>query len=693
MIPATALLTLLLALNLGAQSVEPYAELNSPGDDYAAAVRVVDDRVEMWVTTAEKMPFRSRRIVLAARESSESVGPRRPLDSPVNQRIDDEGRVWLDGCPTFSLCDPRYGVFTSNRVVGGRSFDNDLYAMVSSGEEWRVERLYRLSSPGWDDTPALSPDGDLLYFASDRANPGSGLTDVYVSRRTGNDWGEPVPVGGVNSDEHSEQTPFMATDGRLYYSTNRGGDYDIWVVTVDATTGLPTAEPRPLELDGVNRTGSDEGHPVLSPAADRLIFSSNRGRGDLDLYRVAMPQRGAQILRLRVFARELEEDGAGSFHDVTRPVPSAAIEIRGSSLRSPHSAVSGPDGEYVWTIPPSAADAGDRQSLIVTIRPTGRHQIPSVDTLYYSTTCTDTLTHSLYLWDTTVYFSSRCEQDFPVSNVQFFITGYWCPTTRLYSRHTPCRSVFDDDFYTSVEACPPNALQAAEDDLYTYRLHDPWVESEPQEGLCIRWNEMRARGDEFAAKVDSSVRLYVENMRSALQAPCVARALESGDTIRVYVTGWTDPRDIHPLCRYTGSTIDFDREDVQLQRVDGSPATGLLEHGTGFREYDRAAGVDRLTEGNQLLSELRAFYTATMFDGVWREQIPEYRELRRQKRVVIVAVGRAIKQENLDFEQRRSVDVRVVAPTGAASAAASLATGATVVGTEVVLCGGICGEN
>ena len=141
MIPATALLTLLLALNLGAQSVEPYAELNSPGDDYAAAVRVVDDRVEMWVTTAEKMPFRSRRIVLAARESSESVGPRRPLDSPVNQRIDDEGRVWLDGCPTFSLCDPRYGVFTSNRVVGGRSFDNDLYAMVSSGEEWRVERL------------------------------------------------------------------------------------------------------------------------------------------------------------------------------------------------------------------------------------------------------------------------------------------------------------------------------------------------------------------------------------------------------------------------------------------------------------------------------------------------------------------------------------------------------------------------
>ncbi len=689
---ALILFSLGAVLPLSAQSVEPYAELNSRADDYAATMRIVDNEIELWVTTAESMPFRSRRLVKAEGKNGSRLGPRTPVGSPVNRRSEgEEEPVLLDGCVTFSLCDFTYGVFASNRPVDGRDYDNDLYEMRLAGGEWKVERLSGLSSTGWDDTPALSPDGQFLYFASDRRNPGSGLTDIYVSRKTPAGWSDPVPLEGINTREASEQTPFPGVDGRLYYSSNASGDYDIYLVPIDGRSGEPVGRAERLPLPGVNQSGSDEGHPFLAPGGDWFAFSSNRGGDDLDIYKTAIPERSGHVLQIRVMARELESDGSGNLHDVTRPM-SVNVVVEDATTGTKNEVRTNAEGEYFHLIPSGPLGRGAVRQLTVTVDPKDGRHIPTSDVLSFSATCSDTLIHTLYLWDTTVYFSSRCAQDFPVSNVQFFITGYWCPTTRNYVRHTPCRSVFDEDLYTSVEECPENMPAVEEDDLYRYKLHQPWIEREKQESICIRWDEMRQRRDEFAVKVDSAVDLFTDNMRSALQAPCVVRALEREDTVRVYVTGWTDPRDIHPLCRYTGEEIDFDASGIRLQKVDGTFASGTLPHGIGFREYDRAMGTDRQTQGNQLLSELRAWYTAIMLDGVWNERIPEYRELRRKGRVMVVAVGRAINQNDLAFEQRRSVDVRIEAPVLPQSAGSSIAAGQRKTGSRITLCGGICGE-
>ena len=698
--PVLSLLTLSLLFWLSVlpapgQNVEPYTELNSPADDYAVTMRALDNQIELWVTTAEGMPFRSRHLARASGKGGTSLGSRSPVDAPVNRvQRSSEGGVQLDGCATFSLCDPSYGIFASNRPVNGRDFDNDLYAMSLVGGEWNVERLSNLCSEGWDDTPALSPDGQWLYFASDRRNPGSGKTDIYVSHRTANGWSTPTLLEGINTEEASEQTPFPGIDGRLYYSTNALGDYDIHVVPLDSRTGQPVAQSTPLALEGVNRRGSDEGHPFLGPGGDWLIFSSNRGGGDLDVYRTTVPKVNGQVLRIRVMARELEDDGSGRFHDVTRPV-SVKVNITDQMTGTQRTGETGTDGEYLLAIPSGTSGPAATRSLIVSVDPNRNGDttyIPTTDTLSFSTTCSDTLTHTLYLWNTTVYFSPKCEQDFPVSNVQFFITGYWCPTTRKYVRHTPCRSVFDDDLYTSVEGCPETMLTVTEDELYRYTLHQPRIEKERQEGICIRWDEMRQRREEFAVKVDSAVALFTDNMRSAFKPLCVDQALKRGDTIRVYVTGWTDPRDIHPLCQYTGDEIDFDTSPIRLHKIDGTFATGRLPHGIGFREYDKSLGVDRQTQGNQLLSELRAWYTALLLDRVWNEEITEYRKYRLNGQIEVIAVGRAINQSDLSFEQRRSVNVRIEAPVSQLSMTTAMSPGQRKTGGKVRLCGGICGE-
>src|SRR5690606_37771567 len=64
--------------------------------------------------------------------------------------------------------------------------------------------------------------------------------------------------------------------------------------------------------------------------------------------------------------------------------------------------------------------------------------------------------------------------------------------------------------------------------------------------------------------------------------------------------------------------------------------------------------------GNELLSDLRAFHTAALLDTLWRKYVPEYDQLRLDKKITVIARGKAIStQDRLEFEKQRSVDVRV----------------------------------
>ncbi|MGB2822567.1 MAG: hypothetical protein WBF17_16405, partial [Phycisphaerae bacterium] len=119
--------------------------------------------------------------------------------------------------------------------------------------------------------PAISPDEKTLYFV--RGLPGEGA-DIYVSRREGDDWAEPVPLAAVNT-EHDELGPRVSPDGKLllFYSDRPGGlgQYDIWAVrrTDDGWSA-------PFNLgEGVNSRYNEYGC-AFTPDGMRLIFATNR---------------------------------------------------------------------------------------------------------------------------------------------------------------------------------------------------------------------------------------------------------------------------------------------------------------------------------------------------------------------------------------------------------------------------------
>ena len=91
----------------------------------------------------------------------------------------------------------------------------------------------KVNSPYWDSHPALSHNGDTLYFASDRIG-GFGLSDIYFTHKSpGGEWVAPKNMGPVINTRHSEVSPFYHPAHPILYFSSDGhllnfGEFDIY---------------------------------------------------------------------------------------------------------------------------------------------------------------------------------------------------------------------------------------------------------------------------------------------------------------------------------------------------------------------------------------------------------------------------------------------------------------------------------
>lgn len=631
--------------------------INSPSDDYAASFRVTPNGAELWFTTGQDAPNGRSRIVKSVRCSPSGFGAPEPIAAAainaVSQQGGAGGAIILNGASTFAACNGKYGVIASNREVNGRSFGNDLYEIRYVDNDWVAVRADSLCSPFWDDTPSLSPDGTVLYFASDRLAPGSQRPDIFYSVRRGSSWSAPVYVHELNTSA-AEESPYIAEDGYLYYSTNVGGDYNIWRVRLDPATWRPSGTPTRLNLPGVNESGSDETHPLFSPGGNWFLFSSNRGkngRKDFDIYWVRMPE-GEQEVTLDVRLRT---------RNATSGI-ATAVFARDAATGQTRTEHSGEDGSLSLRFPRTygsdpGADATMRAVVLSAESPSPAF-VSSVDTILFSTLCSGALQHTLFLWDTATYRTPDCRQEFPIYQVRFFVTGYWCPTTERFRGYAPCASLFTDAGCVQ----PP----CGDNTLYDYV-----IEQKPKYPDCIRYEEFEQRGDEFAREVDSAFILLREAMRSAFGIPCLAGAIRSGKKVKVEVIGTTDPRAYKADCRYSGQTIDFSQSFVQIEES----RKPFFTNGMPMKSLDPT--------GNQLLSDLRAYNAAVMLDSIWTESIAEYRSLKRGGQIEVQAFGESISTEETSYERQRSIRVRITLPEEEGGTIAGLTPDP---GRRVVLC-------
>ena len=95
-----------------------------------------------------------------------------------------------------------------------------------------------VNSSAHDQTPSISADGLMLFFASNRPG-GRGGADIWVSTRTTKDdpWTVPVNLGAKVNSASGERGPCISADGRtLFFHSDYSGGYgilDIWQVAID----------------------------------------------------------------------------------------------------------------------------------------------------------------------------------------------------------------------------------------------------------------------------------------------------------------------------------------------------------------------------------------------------------------------------------------------------------------------------
>lgn len=134
--------------------------------------------------------------------------------------------------------------------------------------------------------PALSPDGNTLYFSSNRPG-GIGKADIYkVSIAANGTFGKPENVGSPINTEGNEGFPYVDSNGTLYFSSDGHlGMGGLDVFAADAK-GSGFGQVKNLGL-GVNSSADDFAF-TYNPTTEEGYVSSNRvgGKGSDDIYRI-----------------------------------------------------------------------------------------------------------------------------------------------------------------------------------------------------------------------------------------------------------------------------------------------------------------------------------------------------------------------------------------------------------------------
>ncbi|GAB5466219.1 MAG: hypothetical protein Kapaf2KO_16550 [Candidatus Kapaibacteriales bacterium] len=670
----------------------PLPGVNSENDEYGAVFRKTLVGTEIWFNTSVERDPRSKKLVMAELIDGD-ITSLTSVQEPINIAGLSGRKQDLTGNAYFPFCS-NTGYFTSNRERNGISYGIDIYRVDwLSNKNPTVSLESNLNSDFWDDSPSVHPKGEYMFFSSDRETPNTGRSDIYYSRRTSTGWSTPKKYGLLTSfhDNKSVQTPFAWSDAYLYYSTNDSdnGDYDIWKVQLNPD-GRPndvrfSENPIKLYENGINLPNIDDSHPGMSPAGNWFVFSSNRGAGnvpklDRDIYYLKNPEvYDTLYLKTNVNTRKYNEY-LGQYEDTIQTLSGSNIILK--DLADGKETIIPVDDSGVAIYPISRLNASSsiyNDSRIKTVTITSDFSkndffVP-VDTLVYDVFCDDDIEHTLTLTDTAIYYDQSCASTFSQKDVQFFVTGYYCPTTNKYKYLSLCTSVFANRECGEINWDEPLA-PCSDNELWGYdvKFTRPTIQTSQNGGSCIRYEEINNYSliDQRAAQVDIAIDNFVEVMKSTMTKYCVEQALQQKQIMDVYVMGFADPRGVGS-CLYSGPDIDFKQYKGYLELVDWEKKSylvdGVLKNGTNQRPH----GIN----GNQILTDLRAFHTAWILDEVWIDQVPGYKELRESGLIVLHAEGIDVTKEEVEnykrikgspeadryLAERRRVNVRFEVPS------------------------------
>lgn len=327
-----------------------YKELNTPVADYAPVLSedflyFTSGRQASGLYAATGTPytklFRARADGLKV-----DVGAIQPLpefrnEEGLNQAaiaISPDGNtiIYSRGNSTSPKDLPEVALFAS--YFRGAAFTQPIWMPVNEDETW------------WNSTPAFSPDGEELYFASNRPG-GYGGIDIWKATRLANsDFGNPVNLGPTINTPGNEMFPRMAPDGKFFFASDGHPGYgklDLFVAKKDDSGN------QVIRNLGQNINSKDDDFGIFFTEYPKAGFiSSNRegGEGDDDIYffEDKTPKPKIVIVLLNVFTKEEKADGS------LTDLPQTRVVLYGSDNKQQGGDFSNTNGRVRFTMAPDS---------------------------------------------------------------------------------------------------------------------------------------------------------------------------------------------------------------------------------------------------------------------------------------------------------------------------------------------------
>jgi hypothetical protein len=217
--------------------------------------------------------------------------------------------------------------------------DFSAYEIFETGRDstgsWRAPTHPRFATAWSNADPHIAPDGQSVFFVSNRPGPGrSGPQATYdiwtAARAPDGSWGEarplPPPVNAPGVDEFS---PSVAANGDLFFGSERPGGhggFDLWV-----SRWVNGAYQPPENLGDSINTAGNEVEPWIAPDERYLIFSGKAradsvGRYDLyvsrrvnGVWQRATPLGHGLNTTVSEFNQSVSPDGRWLYFSSTRP--------------------------------------------------------------------------------------------------------------------------------------------------------------------------------------------------------------------------------------------------------------------------------------------------------------------------------------------------------------------------------------
>lgn len=284
-------------------------EINSQAEEYGMTI---------WGSNPQSLLFTSTRNSTGYYTEQ----GRTPVNEDIFISIQDEDGYWKPASPLQAInsmlnegspCMSANGeelFFVRNDPKNGFG-DCDIY-MVKRDENGKWSKAQNLganvNSHAWDSHPAISSNGDTLFFSSSRVG-GFGGTDLWYSTRDAKGiWQAAQNLGPVVNTQYNEVSPFPHSRyGVLYFSSDghltNFGKFDIF-----KSYQINGQYLEPMNVGPLVNSFDDEFYFSIDPSSKTLYYAKSIGDKALNILSFPLPMEAKpnSVVRFTGRVRDLD---------------------------------------------------------------------------------------------------------------------------------------------------------------------------------------------------------------------------------------------------------------------------------------------------------------------------------------------------------------------------------------------------